>query len=1149
MNSFIHLRARSTYSIRDGLAHPHELVKRAQELAYESLALTDHANLFGAVKFCHAAREAGIKPILGMTLRLSDENQLAQAQVDYEVTVLASNAEGYRNLMTIATEAQTNSARVNRRGCVPHAFLAQHIQGLIVLGGWLAGDVGVAVSHNDEPLAQKRMRRWLDLCGENYYMEIQQLEAGDRGPVLTSMLGLAMEFACPPVATNNVLFLTTEDYPIHRMRVNIHHNEISGKERTRHPYSEQQYLRSPDEMAKIFADLPEALENAGHVMRRCNFTLQRKVNIPDFPQVRDQSSDELLAEQARAGMVPLLGSDWQEQQEGAYAERLKTELQVIADMRYSDYFLIVGDFVRWARQQQIPVGPGRGSGAGSLVAYATGITGLDPLQHNLLFERFLNKGRGSMPDFDIDVCMERREEVIAYIRQKYGEESVVQVVSFGTLGARAAVRDVVRVLAKPYSLGDRIVDLIPDGLYSTLARPDQRMTNYLSSDPEAEAVYRHAASLEGQVRHTGLHAAGVVITSGAVRDACSLYCDEEGKVLTQFDKNDLDAIGLVKFDVLGLRTLTLINSTLKAINKSEDQLLQTEHMDDKDTLAMICRGETRGVFQLESAGMRDLATRMQPNSFEDIVSLIALFRPGPMELIDTFIANKVGLEKGKPIAYISAALEEVLKPTYGIAVYQEQVMQMAQRIAGFSLEQADVLRHAMGKKKHAVMEEQRQQFIEGAAKKGYAKDEAEDLYLKIEKFAGYGFNRSHSVGYGVLAYWTAFLKCHYPAQFMAAALSLEDNDLKKTALYIDECARLKLEVVPPDINTSQVHFFARDNKIYYGLASIKGIGRYVAQVLVDARADQPYVDLFDLCMRSEDYHINKRVLEGLVRVGALNSFEANQAKLMTTLETALQVNKKQREEAKHGLSDMFADTLDAKCLEARDQQEATPWSPARAAREEYKALGFYLRSDPFEIYQREIRRYARQTIDALRLDQDALICGWIYKRRYMMNQERYNILRLSLRDESGDITVTLLPNTYEQIKDAHLKENNIVALQGRLARFRNSTKQRFEVKKIYSLAQLRSIHCSGLCLQIQPEDLTKKRLSELKLLVLNYIDDQGLPLFVYVDDQNRHYEVRLLKQARIAVENNFLAELEEQFPFIHPTLPIRETSRMRHALT
>lgn len=1143
MSSFVHLRAHSTYSIRDGLALPSELVQRAQQLGYTSLALTDHANLFGAVKFSRAARAAGIKPILGMTLRLSDESQLAQAQTDYEIAILAKTPEGYRNLMRIATEAQTVSARVNRRGCVTHAFFAQHIEGLIVLGGWLAGDVGAAVLHDDEPLARKRLGRWLDLCGDNYYMEIQQLRATDRGPVLARMLGLATQFACAPVATNDLVFLTSDDYSIHRLRVNIHHNEVSGSERTQHPYTETQYMRSPAEMNEIFADLPDALTNSGHIAHRCNFLLQRKVNVPNFPEVPGKSSDQLLAEQAQEGMTQLLGKDWQQRKEGAYAERLRAELQVIADMRYSDYFLIVGDFVRWARHQQIPVGPGRGSGAGSLVAYATGITGLDPLQYNLLFERFLNKGRGSMPDFDIDVCMERREEVIAYIRQKYGEEAVVQVVSFGTLGARAAVRDVVRVLAKPYSLGDRIVDLIPDGLHSTLASPDQRMTNYLDAEPEARIVYDHAASLEGQVRNTGLHAAGVVITAGPIRDACPLYSDEEGKMLTQFDKNDLEEIGLVKFDVLGLRTLTLINDTLKAINKKQDAILRADQMHDEATLAMICRGETRGVFQLESAGMRDLATRMQPNSFEDIVSLIALFRPGPMELIDTFIANKEGLAKGESIPYVSPDLEDILKATYGIVVYQEQVMQMAERIAGFSLDQADVLRHAMGKKKLTVMQEQKQQFIEGAQQKGHDAREADDLYTKIEKFAGYGFNRSHAVGYGVLAYWTAFLKCHYPAPFMAAALSLEDNDLKRTAIYIDECKRLKLTIVPPCINESKAHFVAQDKKIYYGLASIKGIGRFVAQALVDARVHGPYTDLFDLCVRSADYLVNKRVLESLVRVGALNALHPNQAALMAALETALQVNKKHREETKHGLTDMFADKLAPKELLVGIDDTVSRWSPARVLREEYRALGFYLWQNPFEIYSKEIRRYVRQKIADLRRDTRGLICGWIYRRRYVMSQSRHHLLRLAIRDESGELNIVLLPNVYDQVKDSYLKENNIIALEGELTNYRNSTKTLFDVKRIYGLAQLRSMHCAGLLLRTPAENVNEQFLHQLKLLALQYVDEQGLPLLLRVETSHKHYEMRLFKQARIAVENNLLMELEEKFPFLQSVLPIKGVAK------
>ncbi len=1142
-NSFIHLRVHSTYSIRDGLARPEELTESAKNLGYEGIALTDRANLFGAVKFCNSARAKAMKPVLGMTLQISDANLSEQMSAVYEIVVLAKNKKGYANLMQLSTYAQTKSADAGRRGTVPYAFFSEHCQDLIVLGGWLGGDVGLAVAAGDHTAAKERLRNWQNLCGDNYYMELQRL-GEEHTAELADMLKLAKECSCPPVATNDVMFLRPEDDETHRLRIHINLSEPVDRENTSNPYNRNQYLRSRAEMEQLFAEVPAALENAGHIFCKCSFILKKKDNIPRYSD--KGSADRDLAELANTGMEKYLGNDWKDVRGGIYGQRLQSELEIIAKMRYSDYFLIVSDFVRWAKGRDIPVGPGRGSGAGSLVAYATEITGLDPLQYDLLFERFLNEGRGSMPDFDIDVCMERREEVIAYIRQRYGDTSVAQIISFGTLGARAAIRDLVRILKKPYGLGDKIVDMIVGGPHIKLAevRKDARLSNYLAADAEADLVYQNAMSLEGQVRHTGLHAAGVVITTGPVADSCPLYCDEDGKLLTQFDKDDLESIGLVKFDVLGLRTLTLIDHTIKAIaadGKNERPVLRSDKTDDPKVFAMICRGATRGVFQLESSGMRNLAERMRPSLFEDIVSLIALFRPGPMDLIDEFIENKAKTEKGEEVAYLSDSVKDVLKDTYGITLYQEQVMQIAQIVAGFSLTEADVLRYVMSKKVKEIMPKLKERFIKGALKNNYKAKETEEIFWKIDKFSGYGFNRSHAVGYGVLAYWTAYLKCHYPAQFMAAALSLEENDLRRTSVYVDEVRRLKLEIVPPDINLCSAHFIAKEGKIFYGLSSIKGLGRYHALEIVKERANGPYKDLFDLSSRVSQISgatINKRVLENLIRVGAFNRLDANQERLMRQLSRAIQLGKKQKEEAEKGLTDMFAETLDAKSLENTEEQACRAWSEKRAMREEQKALGFDLRYDPFKVYAAELRRYVKQEIRKLTLNERVTICGLIYHRRYIMKNER-PMIQISLRDNSGEISIMLMSNIYAKIDDRVLKEGNLIALKGKLSGFRNSERTGFDVETVFSLADLRTTNCDCILLHTEAQYANSSSVKKLQNLATKHAGNTGLPLFLQIRDGEKDYRLRLFKQYHVHPEESFFTELEAEFPFFDYEFPLK----------
>ena len=1138
MSRFIHLCTHSSYSIRDGLASPHALIKKVKELGYPAVALTDEANMFAVLKFFHSAWEEGIKPILGMDLSLIDEKSSP-----HRISLLVKDATGYQNLMQLSTYAQTPHTHNGQRGCVPRDFFVEHSRGLLVLSGAADGDIGKALLKGDSAAAEESLKWWLDLCGDNYYLELHRLGLPQEERLISETLLLAKTHKCPPLATNDVRFLIPDDFEVHRLRVCIHHNEVMGRERRSPLYQKTQYLRPPAEMEKLFADIPAALENTALAVQRCNFSFKEQSNLPVYPYKGKETAASLLRKNAYAGMAEVVGTDWIKKRGGEYQKRLHTELEIIAAMGFGDYFLIVSDFVRWAKDQDIAVGPGRGSGAGSLVAYATSITGLDPLVHNLFFERFLNPGRAAMPDFDIDICMERRDEVIHYIRATYGEKHAVQIISFGTMGARGVIRDVTRALGKPFGLGDKIARLIPETIHiklSTALVAQPALKEIIDEDEEAHTVYDYATALEGVVRHTGSHAAGLVITPRPVAHHCPLYADDQNLV-TQFDKDDLEIVGLVKFDVLGLRTLTVIDESLRLIKKYEEKDVNMDDLplDDGKTLQLVRSAQTYGIFQLESRGMRDVAKRMEPQSFEDIIALIALFRPGPMELIDKFIENKKRIEKEKAITYPHPSLEDVLRPTYGIAVYQEQIMQMAQILAGFSLAQADVLRHAMGKKKMAIMQEQQQAFIQGAVRQGYQREKAEELFTTVEKFAGYGFNRSHSVGYALLAYRTAYLKVHHPRAFLAATMSSEILNHKKIARLIEEAQSLKIKIMPPDINESPAAFdLTEDGKsISYGLAYIKGIGRKAAKHIVAERQQGSYRGFFDFCRRADGKILTRPLLESLIRAGAFLRLETNQALLMESIERGAQHNKNSALAADMGLSDMFAGALKKEIF----MDAPSPWHASRALKEEKTALGFALRGDAFKIYKEELRGYIQTSLNDIykgdgrtahrrnRYGSKSMstLCGRIAHRRNIARAGKKDIITFSLQDDTGDITVRLEPQVYEK-KERLIVDDNILIAKGYIDAYKNVIY--LQGAEIYGMEYLRSMHCKGLLLETNVEKISRKKLAHLKESILPYTQQQGLPLYLQIRTDRVNYRVRFLKKSMITPSNECMDVLREIFP-------------------
>jgi len=972
---FVHLHVHTEYSIIDSVVRVKALVKAVAQDGMPACAITDQNNLFALVKFYRAAMRAGLKAIIGTEVWIGDDvgqsrNEKAQAGNAPGATrliLLCANNDGYRNLSVLLTrayrEGQEHGVPVLRR-----SWLDGAADGLMALSGARDGAVGRHLLAGRPDAARRVVTDYRELFGGDFYIELQRTGRPQEEEYVQAAVSLAAETGCPVVATNDVRFLKAGDFEAHEARVCIQQGRVLDDASRPRDYSEQQYLRSSDEMVELFADLPEALENTVEIARRCNVELSLgQSHLPEYAVPKGMTTDAFLASEAEAGLCKRLGVDAVRELPEAYTQRLATELDVIHTMGYPGYFLIVADFIRWAIENDIPVGPGRGSGAGSLVAWVLGITDLDPIEHELLFERFLNPERVSMPDFDIDFCMDGRDRVIDYVAERYGRDRVSQIITYGTMAARAVVRDVGRVLSHPYGFVDRIAKLIPFEIGITLEKAleqDKELGALYDNDDDVRTVIDLARQLEGLVRNAGKHAGGVVIAPSTITDFTPLFQVEgEKTTVTQFDKDDVEAAGLVKFDFLGLRTLTIIDHAVKTINqhcRTEEEgpvNIRTLPMDSQRAFELLRACNTTAIFQLESRGMRDLVKRLKPDNFNDIVALVALYRPGPLQsgMVDDFIARKHG-ENDQPIDYFHPSLEAVLKPTYGVILYQEQVMQIAQRLSGYSLGGADILRRAMGKKKPEEMARQRSGFVDGAAERGVDRGLAAFIFDLVEKFAGYGFNKSHSAAYALLSYQTAWLKAHYPAPFMAAVLSAEMGDTDKLAMLKRDVAANHLTLLPPDINDSGVAFAYRGvAEIRYGLAAIKGLGRAAAEHIVAAREDASFVDLDDFCERVYSHKIGRRSIEALIKAGALDATGMNRPGLLARVPAALGHAERAARARDSGQDDMFAMPVGADKEPAGRETAAIPalpdWSFRQQLTAERESLGLYMSGHPFDEYR------------------------------------------------------------------------------------------------------------------------------------------------------------------------------------------------------
>ena len=976
--SFVHLHLRSEYSLTDGVIrlerpdpiqddqkkrHLDErfkpLAERAAELKLPALALTDDFNLCGAIKFYKSSEAQGIKPILGADVRIAGESP-------DELTLLVENDAGYRNLMALLSRAYLQG-QAQGQPRIAREWLSAHAQGLIALAG-VGSDVGRELQNGHVEAAERAAQAWAVLFPQRFFLEITRCGRPHDEPHLQAAVALARAGGWPLVASNDVRFLQRQDFAAHEARICIATGRVINDPNRPKTCSPEQYLKSAEEMAALFADLPEALANTVEIARRCNLSLTLgKNHLPDFAVPKGSTMSTYLREQSQQGLQQRLREHPPAKPLTVYVQRLDYELDVIEKMGFAGYFLVVADFIRWAKSNGVPVGPGRGSGAGSLVAYALGITDLDPLPYDLLFERFLNPERVSLPDFDVDFCMEGRDRVITYVTEKYGRDHVGQIITYGTMAARAVVRDVARVLGLPYIVGDKISKMIPGGPTGlTLGEALDEVAELKQArkdDEEVQAVVELGLQLEGLTRNAGVHAGGVVIAPRPLTDFTPLYCEAGGGgVRSQFDMKDLESVGLVKFDFLGLRTLTIIQLAVDRINAARPadtpplEILKLP-LDDKATYAVYASGHTTAVFQMESGGMQRASVDLKPDNFEDVIALISLFRPGPMELIPQFCSRKHGREK---IEYLHPAMEDALKPTYGIFVYQEQVMQVARQLAGYTLGAADLLRRAMGKKIASEMAKQRNIFVEGCIANGIAGKTAGDIFNLMEKFANYGFNKSHAAAYALVSYQTAWLKAHHPAQFMAAVLSCDMQNLDSVVLMVTECRRLGLTVHAPDINRSQFRFTVdAGGAIVYGLGAIKGAGEGALTGVLDERdRNGPFADLFDLCRRVDSQKTNKRVLEALIQAGALDALGANRATLMRDLATAMQFG---AQTSAADSSDLFG-PKSATDLQKPRQTAEPDWSDLERLRREKETLGLYLSGHPIESHREFIAKTTGTTL-------------------------------------------------------------------------------------------------------------------------------------------------------------------------------------------
>lgn len=1084
---FVHLRLHSEFSVVDGTTRINSIIKAAAADGQAAMALTDYNNMFGAIKFYKEGRGKGVKPVLGTEIQLEGEEGSPASRV----VLLVQNKVGYHNLCELLARGWTRNV-VKSQAVYTWEWLQELGEGLIVLSGAQAGPVGQALMRGDMAGAANQALRLAAMFPHRFYMELQRAGRADDEAHVLAAAQLASRLNLPVVATHPIQFAGPDDYEAHEARVCIAEGEILGNPKRVRRFTREQHFKTQAEMQALFADLPSALANSVEIARRCSLTLVLGApQLPNFPVPEGMTMESFFRQESFDGLevrLALLYPDVakRDQERPRYVERLEFELNTILKMGFPGYFLIVGDFIKWAKNNGCPVGPGRGSGAGSLVAYVLNITDLDPLEYNLLFERFLNPERVSMPDFDIDFCQSNRDRVIDYVKQRYGRDAVSQIATFGTMAARAAIRDVGRVLDMSYTFCDGISKLIPNkpGLHVTLKYPpnpkkegdkytyaieaEPMLAERIEKEEDVKTLIEMAQRLEGMTRNIGMHAGGVVIAPGRLADFCPLYQQPgSDSAVSQFDKDDVEDIGLVKFDFLGLATLTILEIArefIMARHKGQENFaFERIPLDDHPTYRLFSEGKTEAVFQFESRGMQGMLRDAKPSRLEDLIALNALYRPGPMDLIPSFVARKHGREV---VEYPHPMVEKVLAETYGIMVYQEQVMQTAQVLGGYSLGGADLLRRAMGKKKADEMAKHRELFREGASKNGLTQEKADEVFDLMEKFAGYGFNKSHAAAYSLLAYHTGWLKVHYTAEFFCANMTVEMDDTDKLKVLYEDALKMGLTFEPPDVNRGRYRFEpVTDKVIRYGLGAVKGGGQAAIEAIVAAREGTgtgprgtekgPFKSLFDFCLRVDRTRLNKRTLEALIKAGAFDAIHQNRAALVASIDTAFEfANATHANANQGGLFDMMGDDAVGSSTQEPELAERLPWGIKERLTLEKTAVGYYLSGHLFDEVETEVRRFVRTRIEEMRDSREPQVMAGIISDFRAITGQRGRLGLFKIDDKSGVIEAS----ADEAVLNAHkelLKEDEFVVVSGRLQLDHFSGGLRMKVQQLWSLADAR----------------------------------------------------------------------------------------------
>lgn len=1136
--NYIHLHLHTEYSIVDGIVRVKSLPEVVASLGMPAVAITDQMNLFAMVKFYYAALAQGIKPIIGADIWIQDREKISS------LVLLCKNQEGYRNLCILISKAY-QEGQAQGKPLIQKSWLIEHTQGLIALSGGLTGDIAQALIANNQALAGSLLEEWMRFFPDHFYLEIQRVGRPREEAYIQAAISLSHQYHIPLLASNDVRFLKPEDFDAHEARVCIHAGMTLIDESREKRDTPAQYLKSPEEMAHLFSDLPEALENTLEVAKRCNLILDFDQHfLPDFAVPLDTTLNDFFVQEARAGLKVRLDrlSDKSPEEIALYEERLRMELEVIKSMRYPGYFLVVADFIRWAKSQDIPVGPGRGSGAGSLVAYALEITDIDPLRYDLLFERFLNPERVSMPDFDIDFCMEGRDQVIDYVAQKYGRENVSQIITYGTMAAKAVVRDVGRVLGHPYGFVDQLARLIPFKIGMTLKEAlscEELLLKRYNEEEEVKNLIDLAIKLEGIPRNAGKHAGGVVIAPKPLVEFMPLYCEEDSaNWVSQFDKDDVEKIGLVKFDFLGLRTLTIIHWAVQRINrrllKEGKPSIQIDQipLDDPAAFNLLKACLTTAVFQLESQGIKELIKRLQPDHFDEVVALVALYRPGPLQsgMVDDFIDRKHGRAT---VTYLHPLLETILSPTYGVIVYQEQVMQIAQQLAGYTLGGADLLRRAMGKKKAEEMAEQREIFVTGAAKNGIKQGIADKIFDLMEKFAAYGFNKSHSVGYALLSYQTAWLKAHYPSEFMSAVLSSDMNNTDKVVHFIEDSKKLGLTILPPDINQSDYLFQVDEQgQIVYGFGAIKGVGESAMEALVVERQKHgAFSDLFELCRRVDIRKMNRKVLESLIHSGTLDVFGIEREVLIGSIDAALKGAEQFSRNQALGQVDLFAASPSQPMQPTAVQYAANvkPWSLEVRLRGEKETLGFYLSQHPIEPYVEELSCFTTPLaeIKPTKKGSAVWVAGFVMALRFRVTQTGNRMAFLSLDDHTAKVDMIVFSDKLTEYRHL-LEKDKLLLVEGEVSHDDYTGGYRIVAKQILSFEQARKQFARQLLLKFDAKNYTAEFIAQLQAILKPFC---GGDCPVGIDYQKEDSSVRLMLGAewKVALEQPLIERLGEHY--------------------